>query len=85
VRAIVDIGAALHLRVVAEGIEREEQIATLTSFGCEHGQGYLFSQPLAAADAGRLLTTSRTPWAAMTDHHRPRPTARIAAAAASAS
>jgi len=80
VRAIVDIGGALHLRVVAEGIEREQQITTLTSFGCEHGQGYLFSPPLGAADAGQLLVAHPPPWASVTGAAYRRPTHRAVVA-----
>ena len=58
------------VRVVAEGIEREEQVATLIAFGCEHGQGYLFSEPLNAADAERLLVARRPPWARERASHR---------------
>ena len=36
----------LGLHVVAEGIEREEQVALLRSLHCESGQGYLFARPL---------------------------------------
>lgn len=82
-RAIVDIGAALHLKVVAEGIERPEQIASLVRFGCGHGQGYLFAEPLDAAAAGQLLISRRPPWSALVgDDGRRSGTARMAAAAA---
>jgi EAL domain-containing protein (putative c-di-GMP-specific phosphodiesterase class I) len=83
-RAIVDIGVALHLKVVAEGIERPEQVASLMRFGCGHGQGYLFAEPLDAAAAGTLLLGRRPPWSALVggDARRSR-TARIAAATAS--
>lgn len=46
VQAIVDTSHALGLGVVAEGIETEAQRSLLTAMGCDHGQGYLFSQPL---------------------------------------
>ena len=46
VQAIVDTSHALDLGVVAEGIETEAQRSLLTAMGCDHGQGYLFSQPL---------------------------------------
>jgi EAL domain-containing protein (putative c-di-GMP-specific phosphodiesterase class I) len=36
------------LQVVGEGIETEEQLAYLREKGCDFGQGYLFSRPLAA-------------------------------------
>ena len=46
VQAIVDTSHALGLGVVAEGVETEAQRSLLTAMGCDHGQGYLFSQPL---------------------------------------
>jgi len=36
----------LKLQVVAEGIERPEQIASLRALGCELGQGFLFAKPM---------------------------------------
>jgi EAL domain-containing protein (putative c-di-GMP-specific phosphodiesterase class I) len=36
------------MKVVAEGIERQEQMAMLKDLGCELGQGYLFSKPVDA-------------------------------------
>ena len=53
--AIVGIAKTLGLRVVAEGIETEEQAAMLRDWGCEEGQGYLFAKPLAAADFDRFI------------------------------
>ena len=52
--AIVRIGRTLGLRVVAEGVETAAQAARLAGFGCEHGQGYLFAQPLPPAAARQL-------------------------------
>ena len=46
VRAVVAMGHALGLTVVAEGIESETQRDFLAACGCDEGQGYLFSQPL---------------------------------------
>jgi diguanylate cyclase (GGDEF)-like protein/PAS domain S-box-containing protein len=48
VRSTAEVGAALDLIVVAEGIETEEQAAALVQQQCRFGQGYLFSRPLAA-------------------------------------
>jgi EAL domain-containing protein (putative c-di-GMP-specific phosphodiesterase class I) len=44
--AIVGLGEALHLDVVAEGIEVDSQIETLCGMGCELGQGFLFARAL---------------------------------------
>jgi EAL domain-containing protein (putative c-di-GMP-specific phosphodiesterase class I) len=55
VSAISQLGHALHLQLVAEGIEQPEQAATLRALGCQYGQGYLFSRPLPADALGALL------------------------------
>jgi diguanylate cyclase (GGDEF)-like protein len=55
VRAIIELGNALGLEVVAEGIERTEQLGPLQALGCRLGQGYLFAQPLDADALGALL------------------------------
>jgi EAL domain-containing protein (putative c-di-GMP-specific phosphodiesterase class I) len=44
--AIVAIGNSLGLEVVAEGIERPEQMASLRELGCPLGQGFLFAKPM---------------------------------------
>jgi len=44
--------------VIAEGIETAEQLARLTTLGCEFGQGFLFAPPLDSAAAGRFLAES---------------------------
>jgi diguanylate cyclase (GGDEF)-like protein len=46
VTAVVGIGRALGLYVVAEGVETAEQLAYLRSIGCDAMQGYLFSRPV---------------------------------------
>uniref|UniRef100_UPI0035716E9D EAL domain-containing protein n=1 Tax=Tepidiforma flava TaxID=3004094 RepID=UPI0035716E9D len=48
VRAIVEMGAALGMEVVAEGIETEWQLAYLREVGCARGQGHYFAGPLTA-------------------------------------
>jgi diguanylate cyclase (GGDEF)-like protein len=48
--AIIDLGASLDLRVVAEGVERDETWAHLASLGCARAQGYLLSRPMETAD-----------------------------------
>jgi EAL domain-containing protein (putative c-di-GMP-specific phosphodiesterase class I) len=45
VRAIIDLGRALGLAVVAEGVETEAQRTLLAGMGCPIGQGYLFGVP----------------------------------------
>jgi diguanylate cyclase (GGDEF)-like protein/PAS domain S-box-containing protein len=54
-RAIIALGRLKQLRTVAEGIEREDQLAELLRFKCEYGQGTLFSEPVSAEDFLQLL------------------------------
>jgi diguanylate cyclase (GGDEF)-like protein len=55
VSAIIDMGKNLKQRVVAEGIETQEQLAFLQARHCAEGQGYLFSRPLAAAQFAHIV------------------------------
>jgi EAL domain-containing protein (putative c-di-GMP-specific phosphodiesterase class I) len=55
VMAIVTLAHNLRLRVVAEGVENEEQLRFLQLLRCDEVQGYLFSRPLPAAEMGALL------------------------------
>ena len=48
VEAIVHMASSLRMKVVAEGIEADEQADVLRRLGCELGQGYRYSRPLAA-------------------------------------
>jgi len=52
---IIALGHKLKLKVIAEGIETAQQFDLLRELGCDLGQGYLFSQPVAAEAAGQLL------------------------------
>lgn len=55
IKAILAMAKSLKLAVIAEGIEDEKQAAFLLNHGCEYGQGYLFSKPLASEDFTQLL------------------------------
>jgi EAL domain-containing protein (putative c-di-GMP-specific phosphodiesterase class I) len=57
--AIISLGSTLDLEVVAEGIERREQLLTLRGLGCDTGQGYLFARPMTAADTSLWLRRMR--------------------------
>lgn len=59
VQTIVTLAHNLGLDVVAEGVEREEHLARLRRLGCDYAQGFLFSEPLDAGGARRLLSSYR--------------------------
>jgi diguanylate cyclase (GGDEF)-like protein/PAS domain S-box-containing protein len=59
VRSIITLGRGLNLRVVAEGVETEEQAAFLRANRCDEIQGFLVSRPLPAAEMGRLFPGTR--------------------------
>ena len=59
-RAIIALAQALGMTVIAEGIERTDQLDRLSELACEYGQGYLFARPLDA-DATTRLLESATP------------------------
>jgi diguanylate cyclase len=52
------MGRNLKQRVIAEGVETQEQLAFLQARHCSEGQGYLFGRPLPASEFGRLLERS---------------------------
>jgi diguanylate cyclase (GGDEF)-like protein len=55
VEAMIRLGEALHIDVVAEGIETEAEVAVLRKLGCRFAQGYLFGRPIAEAAFMRRL------------------------------
>ena len=56
VRATVDLGQNLGLRVVAEGVEDRETFDRLADFGCDEAQGYYISEPLSIQEFDRWLS-----------------------------
>ena len=54
-RAIHEVVTRLNLVCIAEGLEREDQLAAVRELGCELGQGYLFSRPAPAAECEAVL------------------------------
>jgi EAL domain-containing protein (putative c-di-GMP-specific phosphodiesterase class I) len=59
IEAIIALGRALSLEVVAEGVETAEQLAFLHQHRCDEMQGYYFSRPVPATDMARLLEDHR--------------------------
>ena len=57
VRTIIDMGKALEVEVIAEGIETEEQLNFLRSKGCQYGQGRLFGDAMSGDAFLALLQT----------------------------
>ena len=55
VKAILGLGKGLNVPIVAEGVEETDQCAALQEQGCKHGQGYLFSRAVPAAETAALL------------------------------
>ncbi len=58
ISSLVNLGKALDLSVVAEGVETEEQLEFLKGLGCATVQGYLFMPAVTAETAGELLGKS---------------------------
>jgi diguanylate cyclase (GGDEF)-like protein len=55
IRAVVGLGSSLGITTTAEGVETKEQLARLTSEGCNEVQGFLFSAPRPAAEIEHML------------------------------
>jgi diguanylate cyclase (GGDEF)-like protein/PAS domain S-box-containing protein len=61
VRAVITLGKALGKRVIAEGIETSMQMSRLQELGCEVGQGFHMSRPVAPGQADLLLSGCKDP------------------------
>jgi diguanylate cyclase (GGDEF)-like protein/PAS domain S-box-containing protein len=55
VTAMIGIGKKLHMQVVAEGVETQQQLEILREYGCPQAQGHYFSRPVPAEEFGQLL------------------------------
>jgi EAL domain-containing protein (putative c-di-GMP-specific phosphodiesterase class I) len=53
--AVISLGQKLNLRVIAEGVETDDQVAFLRKNNCDEMQGYHFSKPVPAEDIAKLL------------------------------
>ena len=61
--AVISLGKKLNLRVIAEGVETDEQLAFLRENHCDEMQGYRFSKPVAAKELEALLAAGAWPGA----------------------
>ena len=59
VQTILQMGKRLKLRIVAEGVETEQQLAYLRNFGCNIFQGYFFEKPCTKAMFEKSLNLNR--------------------------
>jgi diguanylate cyclase (GGDEF)-like protein len=57
--AIIQLAHRLDLKVIAEGVETEEELDFLSKYECDEIQGYLFSRPLPASEFEKLLKSDR--------------------------
>ena len=55
-RNIALLGKSLRLKVIAEGVETEEQAMLALGAGCSIMQGYLVSRPIKAADVNQFIS-----------------------------
>jgi EAL domain-containing protein (putative c-di-GMP-specific phosphodiesterase class I) len=61
VRLIVDSAHTLGLKVTAEGVENDRQVASLTAMNYDLAQGFYFSKPLPSEAARKLVATNSFP------------------------
>jgi diguanylate cyclase (GGDEF)-like protein/PAS domain S-box-containing protein len=61
VRAIIGLARSLGIKVIAEGVEDEKQLAFLNANGCNYGQGYLFGRPIEPESFEAILAGQQRP------------------------
>ena len=66
--AVISLAKTLNLKVIAEGVETDGQLAFLRSHDCDEMQGYYFSRPLLGKDIPELLRSDHATMAAHTGH-----------------
>jgi len=60
IEAIIALANKLDLKLIAEGVETDEQKKLLLKAGCMHAQGYLYGKPMPATELLTMLQQSRT-------------------------
>jgi EAL domain-containing protein (putative c-di-GMP-specific phosphodiesterase class I)/FixJ family two-component response regulator len=58
-RALINMAHGLNLKVLAEGVENESQLALLVASQCDQIQGYYFSRPVSAAEIAEMLRADK--------------------------
>jgi EAL domain-containing protein (putative c-di-GMP-specific phosphodiesterase class I) len=58
-QAIISLGHALHLKVIAEGVETDAQLRFLRRHGCDEVQGFFYGEPVAPEQHARLLEKAK--------------------------
>ncbi len=58
-RMIISLAHELGIKTIAEGIENSDQLTQLRQMGCDHGQGYLFCNPLEKKDVEQILAADQ--------------------------
>jgi EAL domain-containing protein (putative c-di-GMP-specific phosphodiesterase class I) len=62
VKTVIDLAHGLGLTATAEGVERRETLELLRTFGCDHAQGFLISEPLAPTELVPWVMRSAGEW-----------------------
>jgi EAL domain-containing protein (putative c-di-GMP-specific phosphodiesterase class I) len=56
---VIAMAHGLGVSVIAEGIERVDQLSILRAYGCNEGQGYLLGRPVLGSEVPKLVHASR--------------------------
>ncbi len=75
IRSLVQLGKALSIETLAEGIEQPQELTLLREEQCDSGQGFLFAKPLDVAASEEFLRNWRRPTAAAVEQAAPEPAA----------
>ena len=67
IAALIELGEGFDLRIVAEGVENQEQVDLLKQLNCKQMQGFWFGRPMAADEASKLLQLNHPEDLSITD------------------